>query len=159
MGAAVEATSGKGKKKGATPDINITPLVDIVLVLLIIFMVVTPQLEAGESVEPPHIQNVDPSSKSKIDVLTITYTNTGKYFIEKDHIPDAATFEARLKQEFAKGPTRRVMLKGDYRTPYGQMREVFQTIAKAGFKGVSLIVAQKPGDVSDPAYVANAGGE
>ena len=40
------------------------------------------------------------------------------------------------------------------------MRDVFQTIAKAGFKGVSLIVAQKPGsDPSDPAYVANAGGE
>lgn len=161
MGAAVEADSGKGKKKkGATPDINITPLVDIVLVLLIIFMVVTPQLEAGENVEPPHITNVDPSSKSKIDVLTITYTNSGKYFIEKDQLADAASFEARLKQEFAKGPTRRVMLKGDYRTPYGQMREVFQTIAKAGFKGVSLIVAQKPGsDPSDPAFVANAGGE
>ena len=63
MGAAVEANP-KGKK-GARPDINITPLVDIVLVLLIIFMVVTPQLEAGEPGEPPHITNVDPSSKTK----------------------------------------------------------------------------------------------
>jgi len=160
MGAAVETNSGTKKRRGPSPDINITPLVDIVLVLLIIFMVVTPQLEAGENVEPPHITNVDPSSKSKIDVLTITYTQTGKYFVEKDQLPDAAAFEARVKAEFARGGNRRVMLKGDYRTPYGRMREVFQTIAKAGFKGVSLIVAQKPGvGPSDPAYVANAGGE
>jgi biopolymer transport protein ExbD/biopolymer transport protein TolR len=161
MGASVDTDSGKGKRRGrgAKPDINITPLVDIVLVLLIIFMVVTPQLEAGEPVEPPHITNVDPSSKTKIDVLTVTYTQSGKFFLEKEQIPDAAAFEARMKAEFARGGARRVMLKGDYRTPYGQMREVFQTIAKAGFKGVSLIVAQKPGDSSDPAYVANAGGE
>jgi len=155
MGAAVEANP-KGKK-GARPDINITPLVDIVLVLLIIFMVVTPQLEAGEPVEPPHITNVDPSSKTKIDVLTVTYTNSGKYFVEKDQLADSVAFEERLKQEYAKNGSRRIMLKGDYRTEYGRMRDVFQTVQKAGFKGVSLIVAQKAGsDPSDPAYVAGA---
>lgn len=152
MGAAVEAP---GKKKGARPDINITPLVDIVLVLLIIFMVVTPQLEAGEPVEPPHITNVDPSSKTKLDVLTVTYTNSGKYFVEKDQLPDASAFEERLKQEFVKNGSRRIMLKGDYRTEYGRMRDVFGVVQKSGFKGVSLVVSQKPGsDPSDPAYVA-----
>jgi biopolymer transport protein TolR len=152
MGVAVEAP---GKKKGARPDINITPLVDIVLVLLIIFMVITPQLEAGESVEPPHVTNVDPSSKSKLDVLTLTYTSSGKYFVEKDQLAGADAFAQRLEAEYAKNAARRVMLKGDYRTEYGRMRDVFNVVQKAGFKGVSLVVAQKAGsDPSDPAYVA-----
>lgn len=144
MGVSVE--TGKKKRKGPTPDINITPLVDIVLVLLIIFMVVTPQLEAGESVDPPHLQNVDPSSKTKIDVLMLTYTKSGRYFVEKEQLPDAAAFEARLKQEFARSPNRRVMLKGDHATPYGKMREVFGVVQRAGFRGVALVVAQKSGD-------------
>ncbi|MBI2390583.1 MAG: biopolymer transporter ExbD [Deltaproteobacteria bacterium] len=154
MGAAVD-THPKGK--GPRPDINITPLVDIVLVLLIIFMVITPQLEAGEPVEPPQVTNVDPSSKTKLDVLTLTYTRSGKYFVEKDALPDATAFEERLKQEHAKNAARRVMLKGDFRTEYGRMRDVFEVVQRVGFKGVSLIVSQKPGDPSDPAHVA--GGE
>lgn len=145
MGVSVETGTTK-KTKGPTPDINITPLVDIVLVLLIIFMVVTPQLEAGESVDPPHLQNVDPSSKTKIDVLMLTYTKSGRYFVEKEQLPDAAAFEARLKQEFARSPNRRVMLKGDHATPYGKMREVFGVVQRAGFRGVALVVAQKNGD-------------
>lgn len=158
MGAAVEANTKGKKRKGATPDINITPLVDIVLVLLIIFMVVTPQLEAGESVDPPHINNVDPSSKTKIDVMMLTFTKSGKYFVEKEQLPDAAAFEARLKQEYLKSPNRRVMLKGDYKTEYGKMREVFGVVQRAGFRGVALVVAQKAGDVTgDPSYVP--GGE
>ena len=158
MGVALGGSGPSKKRKGPTPDINITPLVDIVLVLLIIFMVVTPQLEAGESVDPPHIQNVDPSSKSKIDVMMLTYTKSGKYFVEKEQLADAAAFEARLKQEYVKSPSRRVMLKGDFATPYGKMREVFGVVQRAGFRGVALVVAQKPGsDASDPAFVA--GGE
>ena len=144
MGVAID-TGGKKKRKGPSPDINITPLVDIVLVLLIIFMVVTPQLEAGESVDPPQIQNVDPSNKTKIDVLMLTYTKSGKFFVEKEQLPDQNAFEARLKQEFAKAPNRRVMLKGDHATPYGKMREVFGNVQRAGFRGVALVVAQKPG--------------
>ena len=152
MGAAVEAP---GKKRGARPDINITPLVDIVLVLLIIFMVITPQLEAGEAVDPPNVTNVDPSSKTKLDVLTLTYTHGGRYFVEKEQLASVEAFEQRLVAEHAKNPARRVMLKGDARTEYGRVRDVFQIAQRAGFKGISLVVAQKAGaDASDPAYVA-----
>ncbi|MGZ3420493.1 MAG: ExbD/TolR family protein [Polyangiales bacterium] len=146
MGAAVEASPKGGKKSGAKPDINITPLVDVVLVLLIIFMVVTPQLEAGESVELPSILNVDPKSKNKMDTLTVTYTLSGKYFIEKDGFADVAVFEKRLKEEHDKNPNRRVMLKGDERQTYGKMRDVFALISRCGFQGVSLMVAQKGGE-------------
>jgi biopolymer transport protein ExbD/biopolymer transport protein TolR len=135
-----------GKKRGAKPDINITPLVDVVLVLLIIFMVVTPQLEAGESVELPSILNVDPKSKNRMDTLTVTYTLSGRYFIEKDAFTDVAAFEKRLREEHDKSPNRRVMLKGDERQTYGKMRDVFALISRCGFTGVSLVVAQKGGE-------------
>ena len=139
MGAAVEANP-KGKKRGQKPEINITPLVDVVLVLLIIFMVVTPQLEAGENVELPNIQNPDAKQKSKMDVLTLTYTLSGKYFIEKDQYPNVDAFKARLQQEHAARPERRVMLKGDARQEYSKMRDVFALCQSIGFTGVSLVV-------------------
>jgi biopolymer transport protein ExbD/biopolymer transport protein TolR len=146
MGATVEASSKGGKKKGPAPDINITPLVDIVLVLLIIFMVVTPQLEAGENVEMPSIHNVDAKSKSKLDPITITYTLSGRYFIEKDPIADADALKQRLEREHAVNPNRRLILKGDSRQQFVKMREVFALLAKSGFQGVSLMVGERPKD-------------
>jgi len=143
VGVSVEASKGK-KKRGAAPDINITPLVDVVLVLLIIFMVVTPQLEAGEAVELPTIFNPDPKSKSKLDPVVLTYTLSGKYFFEKESFADAASFKARLEREHAAHPDRRIILKGDYRNTFGKMRELFDLIQKVGFQGVALMVSEKP---------------
>jgi biopolymer transport protein ExbD/biopolymer transport protein TolR len=143
MGVSVGEPKGK---KGARPDINITPLVDVVLVLLIIFMVVTPQLEAGESVELPSILNVDPKSKNKMDTLTVTYTLSGKYFVEKDPFADVSALEARLKQEHERNPARRVILKGDERQTFAKMRDLFALISRCGFQGVSLMVSQKGGE-------------
>ena len=61
---------------GDAPEINVTPLVDVVLVLLIIFMVIAPQLEAGERVELPAIVNVDKAAK--LDITTLTVTASGR---------------------------------------------------------------------------------
>ncbi len=143
MGISVEA-SAKGRKKGASPDINITPLVDVVLVLLIIFMVVTPQLEAGEPVELPTIFNPDPKAKSKMDPVLLTYTLSGRYFYEKESFTDPELFKARLVKEHALHPDRRVMLKGDFRQTFGKMREVFALVQSVGFQGVALVVSEKP---------------
>jgi biopolymer transport protein TolR len=134
----------KGKPKGAKPDINITPLVDVVLVLLIIFMVVAPQLEAGEEVQTPTIENPDPKAKGKLDPLTVTYTLSGKWFVEKDPFVDLDAFKARLAQEHSAHPERRVVLKGDHRQTYGKMRELFATLQTIGFPGISLVVGEKP---------------
>jgi biopolymer transport protein TolR len=159
MGASVDIDP-KRKKKGVAPDINITPLVDVVLVLLIIFMVVTPQLEAGESVELPTIHNVDSKSKSKIDPLTLTFTLTGKYFIEKDQVPDAAAFRARLVAEHDVNPSRRIILKGDSRQDFGKMREVFALVRSTGFSGVSLMVGERSKDgPHGPGWLPTSGAE
>ena len=63
------------------PEINVTPLVDVVLVLLIIFMVIAPQLESGDRVELPAIAN--PDKTAKLDALTLTVTASERYLLEK----------------------------------------------------------------------------
>lgn len=144
MAARVEPTSGGPRKKGARPEINVTPLVDVVLVLLIIFMVVTPQLEAGEAVEVPQIHNADEKPKSGVDPVTVTATASGKLFWDKDLLAGPDALRARLVAEYAKSPNRRIMLKGDRSKLFGSMRELFQLCQDAGFSGVSLVVGERP---------------
>src|SRR5262245_28110836 len=74
--------------RGARPEINVTPLVDVVLVLLIIFMVIAPQLEAGERVELPSVAHV--AQKSQLEAVTVTVTSSGRYLVGNDAVePDA----------------------------------------------------------------------
>ncbi|HEU4406280.1 MAG TPA: biopolymer transporter ExbD [Polyangiaceae bacterium] len=144
MAATAASTSGGPRKQGARPEINVTPLVDVVLVLLIIFMVVTPQLEAGEAVEVPQIANADEKPKSGVDPVTITATASGKLFWDKDPLAGEPALKARLAAEYAKDPNRRIMIKGDRSKRFGAMRELFLLCQDAGFSGISLVVGEKP---------------
>jgi|JI10StandDraft_1071094.scaffolds.fasta_scaffold482253_2 biopolymer transport protein TolR len=139
MGASV--ASGSSKKQ-PEPEINITPLVDVVLVLLIIFMVIAPELEHGERVELPAIVQPD-DSKSKLDPITVTMTARGNLFFEKEQMTDVAALEARLNAVHLAEPDRRIVLKGDATVGYAKMRDTFAACQRAGFKGVALSVSQK----------------
>jgi biopolymer transport protein TolR len=142
--AATVASSGGPRKKGARPEINVTPLVDVVLVLLIIFMVVTPQLEAGEAVEVPQIKNADEKPKSGVDPVTVTATASGKIFWDKEQLAGEPALKAKLNAEYARDPNRRIMIKGDRSKRFGTMRELFLICQDAGFSGISLVVGEKP---------------
>jgi biopolymer transport protein TolR len=122
------------------PEINVTPLVDVVLVLLIIFMVIAPQLEAGERVELPALANVD--EKAKLDALTLTMTASGRFLIEKEHIEEAA-LRAALVDIHDKEPDKRMVLKADRGLTYEKIRRVFAEAREIGFKGVALMVDEK----------------
>jgi biopolymer transport protein ExbD/biopolymer transport protein TolR len=138
------STEQAPRKRGATPEINVTPLVDVVLVLLIICMVVTPQLEAGEHVDLPVIFNPDPKVKSRVDPVTVTYTLSGRYLLEKEELTEAVLHD-RLRKIHADTPDRRLLLKGDKGLKFGQMRALFQACKALGFQGVSLVVGEKEG--------------
>jgi biopolymer transport protein ExbD/biopolymer transport protein TolR len=125
------------------PEINVTPLVDVVLVLLIIFMVIAPQLEHGERVELPGVFKPDEKSKSKLDPITVTMTASGRFFLEKEPIADLAALKNRLSEIRARDPERRVVLKGDATLRYDKMRETFAACQQIGFSGVSLSVSQR----------------
>ncbi len=137
------ATVASGSRKQPEPEINITPLVDVVLVLLIIFMVVTPQLEHGERVDLPAVVQPDKNAKGKLDPITVTVTGSGKVFLEKELMSDLEGLKARLEQIHESEPERRIVLKGDSALPYKTMRDTFATCQSIGFSGVSLSVSQR----------------
>jgi len=137
------ASSGRARRGGGpTPEINVTPLVDVVLVLLIIFMVIAPQLEGGMRVDVPGIFNPDPKLKGNLEPLTVTVNAQGGIFLDKEPIGEAE-LEQALRARHAADPKQRVLLKGDQALQYGTMRALFRTCQKLGFPGVSLVVSDR----------------
>jgi len=134
-----------GTKGGVRSDINITPLVDVVLVLLIIFMVVTPMLQRGKSVELPKARHaaVHPN-KDAPDPLFVSVTKEGKVFIEQDKQP-AGKDDVIAAMRAAGETGKRVMLKADIDTDYGMVRPVLDWASKAKLKGVSLAAEELKG--------------
>jgi biopolymer transport protein TolR len=123
----------------ARPDINVTPLVDVVLVLLIIFMVIIPQMQAGANVNLPGAQNPDKKSDVKNQPITLSVTASGNIYLEKRGV-DRSELVGLLKEGHARSPNSRLILKGDKAAPYGLMRSLFHEAQGVGFPGVSLQV-------------------
>ncbi|KYF50400.1 biopolymer transporter ExbD [Sorangium cellulosum] len=132
-----------GPQKGPKSEINVTPLVDVVLVLLIIFMVVTPMLQRGKDVKLPQAAKVD-EEKKEVDPLILSVTLEKTVWVESDQYDDAGLAE-RLSREFALQPGRKVLVKGDQRLSFGDVRKVMETARKAGAKSVSLAVEELKG--------------
>lgn len=129
-----------GSGKGVKAEINITPLVDVVLVLLIIFMVVTPMLQRGKDVRLPQVRKPDTENKDG-DPLILSLTLDKKTYLEQSQL-DEAGLTTQLQQEFAAQPNRKILLKGDDRLTYGDVRKVMEVARKAGAKGISLGVQE-----------------
>ncbi|MDC0677219.1 ExbD/TolR family protein [Sorangium atrum] len=147
MGVRAES-SRSGRQPPPEPEINVTPLVDVVLVLLIIFMVIAPQMEHGERVELPAVFQPDPKSKSKLDPIYVTITGAGTVFLEKEAVADLGALGERLRAIRAAEPERRVVIKGDSSVRYGRVREAFALCQEVGFAGISLQVSQRGGGAS-----------
>lgn len=124
-------------------DINVTPLVDVVLVLLIIFMVTAPMLQMGIDVNLPRVK-----SKS-IDVteekLVLTINSAREIFISKNKtsLPDLGV---KLENIFASRIDREIFLRADRSVPYGFVVEVMSEVRKAGVDKLGMIT-EPPGEV------------
>ena len=127
------------------PEINVTPLVDVVLVLLIIFMVIAPAINEGEHVELPAIFQPDATPKD-MNPIDVTIALSGAVIVDKEKI-EPTTLKARLTELHAKDPERALLLKTDAAAPYGKVRETFAMLQGIGLKGISLKVTErkKPG--------------
>jgi biopolymer transport protein TolR len=122
--------------KGVKSDINVTPLVDVVLVLLIIFMVITPLLQRGKAVVLPRARNVS-ALKQGGDPILLSVTRDGKVYLDKVELPREAIAEA-LQGEFARLPGHPILVKGDQELDYKKMREVILEVSKTHVVGISL---------------------
>ncbi|MFO0618890.1 MAG: biopolymer transporter ExbD [Polyangiaceae bacterium] len=126
-----------GNQKGSLrAEINVTPLVDVVLVLLIIFMVVTPMLHRGKDLELPTAHKSDEENK-KADPIVVSLTTEGTLYIENDEVTADQLVDATEKA-LAKDPDRKFLLKGDVKLTVGDVREVMDKIRRGGAKTVEL---------------------
>jgi biopolymer transport protein ExbD/biopolymer transport protein TolR len=131
-----------GGKARPSPAMNVTPLVDIVLVLLIIFMVVLPSMEQDAPVELPSIFNVDEEPEGRTDPATVSITADHRLFLEQDEVTREA-LETSLRTMHENEPLRRLILRGDSSLHYSDVREIFALCQSLGFPGVSLRVGER----------------
>ena len=131
---------GGGSSKGQKNSINVTPLIDVVLVLLIIFMVVTPMLQRGKDVKLPQAENID-QEKKDTDPLIVSVTIDKGVWIESDP-NDEEHFADQLKKALG-DQNKKILLKGDQRLTFGDVRRIMNKMRAAGAKNVSIGVEEK----------------
>ena len=122
-------------------EINVTPLVDVVLVLLIIFMVVTPMLEPGPPVKLPTTDH-PPEKPDEGARLLIAVEQDGAIWIEKEELT-REQFGQALRQAAERDGDREVVIRGDARLPFGEVKRVMVAVKNAGFTRVGLITHQR----------------
>ncbi|MBL6456690.1 protein TolR [Belnapia sp. T6] len=149
MAASLNAGRGKGRGRyRPMAEINVTPLVDVMLVLLIIFMVAAPLMTVGVPVDLPKTQASTLNQDN--EPITITVNPEGKIFLQETEIP-LEGLVARLQAiagESAQGPNaqeRRIFVRGDKAISYGRVMEVMGTISAGGFSKVALLAEQPAG--------------
>lgn len=124
------------------PEINVTPLVDVVLVLLIIFMVVAPRMEQDIPVNLPGIFNPDPDAEVSSPPVMVTVKESGEYFIDGQKF-DLEGAVAQLSAEHSADPYRRLELRADTKLKYKDVREIYARVQQVGFPGMSLLVSHR----------------
>jgi biopolymer transport protein ExbD len=132
--------SGRDKLQS---DINVTPLVDVCLVLLIIFMVVTPLLQKGIAVQLPTTDNPDkkPENASQ-KLITVGWATPPAYYLEADQL-SKENLQKRMEELYQRSPNAEIIIKADQRLKYGDIKEVMKLAKEAGFQNVGLIADKK----------------
>jgi len=138
MGLATSAKSGRRSRRAPMAEINVTPFVDVMLVLLIIFMVTAPLLNSGVPVELPD-SRANPVDQ-RPDQVTISIDSTGRIYIDDAAVPAGGLPEALATIEQgggADGPV--IVLRGDKSLDYGRVMAVMGELNRAGFSSISLV--------------------
>ena len=126
-----------GSENAIKSDINVTPLVDVCLVLLIIFMVVVPMLATGIEVELPQTAKPEQMPEGSRQ-LNISMKADGSIFIDANWVPKERA-AAVLAEMHAQASDKNVVIKGDRRLKYRDVRALMQMVNEAGFTGVGLV--------------------
>src|SRR5438034_9395936 len=132
---------GKLQKTAMNSEINVTPLVDVCLVLLIIFMVVTPMLQKGVPVNLPVTEEPektpDTDKQLQISVKADGSVYLGSIVVRKEQV------QSELEQIHQRTPDREIPVKGDKLAKYGAVLDVLKACREVGFKNVGLIAQPK----------------
>jgi biopolymer transport protein TolR len=143
------AKRDEGKKVNS--NINVTPMVDVMLVLLIIFMVITPMLQKGVSVDmaktnnPREMQDAD-----KEDAVVVGVTRDSKVYLGSDQV-NPADLGPKVRDKLEKRTDKTVYIKADARAKYGVIVDAVDNIRTAGVDQLGLLTEQRHGGPGTPA--------
>jgi biopolymer transport protein TolR len=139
----VALATGRGAQDKLKADINVTPLVDVVLVLLIIFMVVTPMLTRGREVELPVAQAAD-AEHDTIDAVVLTVAADRSLWLENKKI-SPSTLAQQLKARLSGRPEQAVLIKADATVTVKDLRPLLQKLKLAHVTQIAFAVLEKRG--------------
>lgn len=134
-----------GSGGGPMADINVTPLIDVVLVLLVVFMVITPMLQSGKNVDLPEAtQSTTVNDVGQFIVVSITPDK--KWWVEQEEV-DSDNLIETIYLEYEKGSdgetTRTILLKGDRSLEYRDVRELLDVLIERGISTVKVATAKE----------------
>ncbi len=148
MGASVGNAGGGGRRRRRSSahvplaEINVTPFVDVMLVLLIMFMVAAPLLTVGVPIELPETKANELQGDN--EPLTVTVQPDGKVYLQETEI-DLDTLVPKLQAIAKNGFEERIFVRGDKAVDYGTVMRVMGVLNKAGFKRIGLVTAPDNG--------------
>ena len=128
-------TAGNGRTQIALADINITPLVDVVLVLLIIFMVTAPVLQSGIEVAVPHTKTVKEITEER---LVITIDRDQRVFLNSDPI-NINQIGAKIHERIRDPQGQAIYVRADENVPFGAFATVMDAVKQSGITNVSIV--------------------
>jgi len=151
------ALAKRNEGANVNSDINVTPMVDVMLVLLVIFMVITPMLQKGQSVDMAKVNSPTPMADAeKEDALMVTIVRDGGVFFGNDKVPvDSLT--GKLKDRLINHQDKRVYVKADARAHFGSVVAVVDSVRAAGVDDLGLLTDQRKNTPNAPA--SPAGGQ
>lgn len=142
MAAGGSAPQGDDDDAGYRPmaEINITPMVDVMLVLLIIFMVAAPLLTVGVPIDLPETQAKPMNSDTQ--PITVSVNETGQIYLQETEIP-LEEVVPKLEAISKTGYEERIYVRGDKTADYGTVMKVMARISAAGYKNLGLVTLQE----------------
>jgi biopolymer transport protein TolR len=142
MGMGTGSSGRDDRSRTALSEINVTPLVDVMLVLLIIFMITAPMLHQGIDVELPETANTGLTVKEDPFVLTIS--KDSKLLVDKQEL-EVATIRTKLAAIFENRQDKQIYIQADKDVPYGFVAQIMGEIKAAGINGIGLVTLPKTG--------------
>ena len=128
-------TNAQGRTQSSLSDINVTPVVDVLLVLLIIFMLTAPILQSGIELDVPKTRTVREISQER---MVVSIDRGERLFLGNDPI-NIHELGPRLKEKFGTASDRSVFLRADQRVPFGTVALVVDTMRQAGIEQISMV--------------------
>ena len=133
------AMSGGSARGEVTSDINVTPMADVMLVLLIIFMVITPMLQKGVNVELAKTNNPrEMTEADKEDSVLVAVARDGKFYLNQDRV-NIDDLTAKVSELLSTRLDKTIFVKGDFRAKYGDVVMVVDNLRAAGVDQIGLL--------------------